>query len=58
MFHEKDASIVGEPACFNSLRSAEKRGQGGNRKQNRANHKSFPVCLRGTGLEICSGTSV
>ena len=44
MIHEKDASIAGECACFNSLRSAEKRCERGNRKQNGAKHKGFLVC--------------
>lgn len=44
MRHEKDATITGECACFNSLHLDERRGQGGNRKQNGAKHKDFLVC--------------
>lgn len=44
MFYEKDASIAGECACFNSLFSAEKRVPGSNSKQNGANYKGFLVC--------------
>ena len=41
--YEKDASIAGDCACFNSLCSAEKRDHGGNRKQNGTNCKSLLV---------------
>lgn len=44
MTHEKDDGITGECACFNSLYSAEKKVQGGNRKKNGVNHKSNLVC--------------
>lgn len=58
MTHEKDDGITGECACFNSLYSAEKKVQGGNRKKNGVKYKGLLICSRGKGLEIYGSTPI